>query len=55
MDNKIRRLYKKHTISWGCSDDGNLCLGTNQSDGKILAIHPTAEEVKDWLGKLLSD
>lgn len=35
--------------------NGGGCTYLIDKEGKILAIHPTAEEVKVWLEKLLSD
>lgn len=35
--------------------NGGGCTYLVDKEGKILAIHPTAEEVKVWLEKLLSD
>lgn len=48
--NDAGKIWERYGVG-----NGGGCTYLVDKGGKILAIHPTAEEVKDWLGKLLSD
>lgn len=48
--NDVGKIWERYGVG-----NGGGCTYLVDKNGKILAIHPTAEEVRTWLEKLLSD
>lgn len=48
--NDAGKIWERYGVG-----NGGGCTYLVDKNGKILAIHPTAEEVRTWLEKLLSD